>query len=60
MPLRFCVRLSGPIPKDRIFDVMNAIRPLRLKAPVHVGQVALPNVLGLGVDVLVTKEVAAL
>ena len=54
------VRLSGPIPKDRIFDVMNAIRPLRLKAPVHVGQVALPNVLGLGVDVLVTKEVAAL
>lgn len=53
------VRLSGPVPKNRIFDVMDAIRPLRLKAPVHVGQVALADVLGLGVDVLVTKDVAA-
>ena len=38
---------------------MNAIRPLRLKAPVHVGQVALPNVLGLGWTCW-SQEVAAL
>lgn len=54
------VRLSGPIPKARIQDVMAEIRRVRLAAPTHIGQVALPDVLGLGVDVIVTKNVAAL
>jgi CxxC motif-containing protein len=53
------VRLSQPIPKDKIFDVMAAIKKARLRAPVHAGQVAIPNVLGLGSDVIVTKNVAA-
>ena len=53
------VRLSKPIPKDKIFDVMAAIKKVRLQAPVHIGQVAIPNVLGLGSDVIVTKNIAA-
>ncbi len=53
------VRLSKPIPKDKIFEVMAVIRKSRLQAPVHPGQVAIPNVLGLGSDVIVTKQVAA-
>lgn len=51
------VRLSGPIPKDRIFDVMEEIRDVRLKAPVHIGQPVISNVLGLGRDVVATREV---
>lgn len=51
------VRLSSPIPKDKIFDVMDVIKKVRLKAPVFVGQVAIENVLGLGSDVIVTKNV---
>lgn len=53
------VRLSKPIPKDKIFDVMAAIKKARLQAPVRVGQVAIANVLGLGSYVVVTKNVAA-
>lgn len=54
------VRLSKPIPKAKIFDVMKVIKKTRLKAPVSVGQVAIPNVLGLDSDVIVTKNVEAI
>lgn len=52
------VRLSKPIPQDRIFNVMEIIKKTRLKAPVYVGQVAIPNILNLGSDVIITKNVA--
>jgi CxxC motif-containing protein len=52
------VRLSKPIPKYQILSVMAAIKKARLQAPVAIGQVAVANVLGLGSDVIVTKNVA--
>ncbi len=53
------VRLRGPVPRERISDVMAEIRKLTLDAPVRIGQVAIPDVLGLGSDVIVTKDVGA-
>ena len=52
------VRLNRPIPKKDIFRVMEAVNGLRLRAPTAIGQVVLPNVCGLGADVIVTKSVA--
>lgn len=51
------VRLTSPIPKGRIFDVMEEIRKIRCTAPVEEGNVVIDNVLGLGADVIVTKTV---
>jgi CxxC motif-containing protein len=51
------VRLTAPVPKERIFDVMAEIKKQRLVAPVHRGQVVIGNVLGLGSDVIATKSV---
>ena len=51
------VRLTQAIPKDRIFDVMAEINKQKLTAPVHIGDVVIENVLGLGSDVIVTKNV---
>lgn len=51
------VRLNRPVPKARIPEVMAAIRALTLEAPTHIGDIALGNVLGLGADVIVTKNV---
>ncbi len=51
------VRLSAPIPKERVFDTMAVIRQQLLNAPVHTGQVVIADVLGLGVDLIVTKNV---
>lgn len=51
------VRTVSAIPKDRIFDVMAEINRQSLTAPVHIGDVVIENVLGLGSDVVVTKHV---
>jgi Uncharacterized protein with conserved CXXC pairs len=51
------VRLSAAIPKARIFEVMEKIRGLRVAAPVALGDVLLPDVLGLGCDIVATGNV---
>lgn len=51
------VRLTAPVPRDRIFDVMEKIRALRVKAPVQAGTVLEENILGLGSDLIATKTV---
>ena len=51
------VRTNRAIPKDRIFDVMAEINKVTLTAPVHIGDVVIKNVLGLGSDVIVTKHI---
>lgn len=56
MPLA-SVRLSGMIPKDKIFAVMQEIRGVCVEAPVREGDVIIENVLGLGVNVMATRDV---
>lgn len=53
------VRLTNVIPKAEIFNVMAQINAQSIAAPVAIGDVVIANVLGLGVDVIVTKPVAA-
>ena len=58
MPL-VSVRVNGPIPKAKIMDVMEAIRKTTVTAPVKIGDVVIADVLGLGVDVVATRNVDA-
>jgi len=51
------VRLTKPVPRDRIFDVMALIHTLNLQAPVSAGTVVVPDVLGLGSDLIATRTV---
>lgn len=56
MPL-VSVRVTGPIPKAKIMDVMAVIRETTVEAPVKIGDVLIADVLGLGVDVVATRNV---
>lgn len=51
------VRLTKPIPKAKIFEVMAEIRRVCVEAPVTEGDIVIHDVLGLGTDVMVTKTV---
>ena len=51
------VKTKEPIPKEKIFDCMNALSTLTLEAPIHLGDVVLADVCGTGVDVIATKSV---
>ncbi len=51
------VRTTQAIPKDKIFEVMEAIKKVTVQAPIQAGTVVIANVLGLGSDVIVTRTV---
>lgn len=51
------VKTSGPIPKGKIMEVMDEINKIGVKAPTKIGDVAKVNILGLGVDILITKNI---
>lgn len=53
------VRLTNPIPKEKIFDAMEEIKKVSLEAPVAAGTVVIKGILGFDSDVIVTKSVAA-
>jgi CxxC motif-containing protein len=46
------------IPKDKIFDCLEAIRAAKVALPVAIGDIVVPDVCGTGVDVIATKHLA--
>ncbi len=50
------VKTENPIPKGKIFDVMESINNIKVTAPVHLGDVVIENVCGTGVKVISTRE----
>lgn len=56
MPLA-SVRLSAPIAKKDIFAAMEQIKNIRVEAPVTIGQVVMPHILGSDADVIITRDV---
>lgn len=50
------VRTVQPIPQARIQEAMGLIRRLRIDQPVVAGEVVLADLLGLGVDVVATRD----
>jgi CxxC motif-containing protein len=53
---RLPVRTSDHIPKGRIFDCTGEIQKKKVKPPVKIGDTIIENILGLGVDVVATRN----
>ncbi len=53
------VRTAGEIPRDRVDEVIHALRGLRVRAPVRRGDVVLADAAGTGTDVIVTRDLEA-
>lgn len=51
------VRLTNPVPREKIFDVIGEVRKLCLDAPVQIGQILIHDVLGLDSDVIATRPI---
>lgn len=54
------VRTAAPIPKDKIFDAVNAIKDLTVTAPVIIGDPVLKDVAGTGIDFIATANTGVL
>lgn len=53
------VKTAADIPKDKIADCIKVLKDIELNAPVRMGDVVAENVCGSGVNVIATREVAA-
>lgn len=51
------VRTDAPIPKTRLFEAMEEIRRLKVNKPHQPGDVIINNFLGLGVNLIATRNV---
>ena len=51
------VRTAGPVPKESVFAVMEAINRLVVPAPIRMGDVLCENLAGTGVILIATKAV---
>ncbi|MDO4552841.1 MAG: DUF1667 domain-containing protein [Bacillota bacterium] len=51
------VRLTKAVPRERLPEIMEEIRRMRVSAPVRMGQTLAENVRGLGADLICTRNV---
>ena len=49
------VRSNKPVPKEKLFDCMDAIRNVQVTLPVSQYDVIIPDICGTGVDIVATK-----
>lgn len=54
---RLPVMTAHEIPKEKMDAVIAALKDVKVKAPIRMRQVIVPNILDLGVDIVATKEV---
>lgn len=50
------VKTAAPVPKDKISEVMAAIRKAKVTLPIQAGDVVLENVAGTGISIVATKS----
>jgi CxxC motif-containing protein len=56
---RLPVRTAEAIPKKDLFRAMDQLSKVRVRAPVHVGEVIISNLLETGVDLIASDDVLA-
>ena len=50
------VYTASPFPKDRITELLNTLRQVKIKSPVSVNQVVLADALGTGIDIIASRD----
>lgn len=51
------VKTRNAIPKELIFDSLEELKKVELKAPVKIGDIVIPNLLNTGIDVIATRNI---
>lgn len=57
-PMVSC-KTQADVPKGKIFDVAESLKNVVVPAPVHIGDVLVPDAAGTGVAIIATKNVEA-
>lgn len=50
-------KTKEPVPKGQIMNIIKEINKLKVKSPIHIGDVIIANVCDTGADIVATKEI---
>ena len=53
---RISVKTDQPIPKDKLYDVMNILAEVTIDQPMNIGEILIENVLETGSNIILTKS----
>jgi len=53
---RLPVRTTTAVPKDRVWAVVELLRPVSVESPVRMGEVVFADIAGTGVDVVASRD----
>ena len=51
------VKTNKPIPKDKVFNIIEVIKKTSVNAPIEIGEIIIRNILDTGSDIIATKTV---
>ena len=51
------IKSTEPVPKDKVFQVLDEIKKAKVKPPVNLGQIIIKNVSNTGIDIIATKSI---
>ncbi len=54
---RLPIRTEKPIPKSKIFDVMDYLNTITVSAPIKVGDIIVENILDTNVNIIATRTI---
>lgn len=54
---RLPVITSSPLPKGKLMEAVKALKDVKVKAPIKMGDVVLSNILGLNIDIVASKTI---
>lgn len=53
---RVPVKTNAPIPKGKIFEIMEEVSKVQVQSPVHVGDIVISNILDTGADLVICQD----
>ncbi|MEG2017684.1 MAG: DUF1667 domain-containing protein [Clostridium sp.] len=51
------VKTKEPVPKDMNFRIMEALKEIRVEAPIKVGDIIVENILDTGINIISTRNI---
>lgn len=56
LPMVSC-KTSKPIDKNKIFDIMNALKDVSVQAPIEIGDILVAHPAGSDADIIATRKI---
>lgn len=54
---RLSVKTNIPVPKEKIFDIIDALNKIQISTPVKIGDIIIKNVCETGSDIIATQNI---